>query len=421
MADILKTLPLQRSSIQSAHELIKPYIHLTPVLTSNTISTLASAPQSVKALTDTPYDGRAPEHPHMNLFFKCENLQRVGAFKARGAFHALLRLSDEDRSRGVMTTSSGMIAISIRSPTFILCEANNWCPSIGNHAQALALAARTLGVRAYVVMPSIATPSKIEATKGYGAEVIFSGVTSRERDAVAEEVMKRTGAVFIPPDFLPDVILGQGTTALELEAQVQEMIANDKTLSIHHKLIDTNVKHQINSVANPDRSVNKPPGRLDAVIVPLGGGGLLSGIATAFHNTGTLVFGAEPSFQGADDGRRGLATGKRITHVNSLTIADGLRTHMKEIPWSIISDPEKVRAVYAVTEAQILSAMQLVLERMKLVVEPSGVVALAACLYNEDFRKLVQEEGGREGWDVGVIFSGGNTSISAITKMFHVE
>lgn len=293
--------------------------------------------------------------------------------------------------------------------------------AIGNHAQALALAARTFGVRAYVVMPRIATPSKIAATKGYGAEVIFSGVTSRERDEVAEEVMKRTGAVFIPPDFLPDMILGQGTTALELEAQVQEMISNDETLSIHTNVTDVNDDHQTNSAANPGRSANKPPGRLDAVIVPLGGGGLLSGIATAFHNTGTLVFGVEPSFQGADDGRRGLATGKRVTHVNSVTIADGLRTHVKEIPWGIISNPEKVRAVYAVTEDQILSAMQLVLERMKLVVEPSGVVALAACLYNEDFRKLVQEEGGKEGWDVGVIFSGGNTSISAITKMFHVE
>ena len=291
---------------------------------------------------------------------------------------------------------------------------------IGNHAQALALAARTFGVRAYVVMPSISTPSKIEATKGYGAEVIFSGSTAQERDAVADEVMKRTGAVFIPPDFHPDVILGQGTTALELEAQVQEMISNNETLSVHPKMVDTTDKHQSNTVADPERSPNNPPGRLDAVIAPLGGGGLLSGIATALQNTGTLIFGAEPSFQGADDGRRGLATGKRVTQVNSLTIADGLRTHVKEIPWGIISDTDKVRAVYAVSEAQILSTMQLVLERMKLVVEPSAVVGLATCLYNEDFRNLVQLEGGKEGWDIGIVFSGGNTSIAAITKMFYV-
>lgn len=238
---------------------------------------------------------------------------------------------------------------------------------------------------------------------------------------VAEEVMKRTGAVFVPPDFHPDIILGQGTTALELEAQVHEMISNVETLSIHHKVTDTKGEHQSSAVADPARSPNKPSGRLDAVIAPLGGGGLLSGIATALHNTGTLIFGAEPSFQGADDGRRGLATGKRVTHVNSLTIADGLRTHVKEIPWGIISDPNKVRAVYAVSEAQILSTMQLVLERMKLIVEPSAVVGLAACLYNEDFRNLVQVEGGKEGWDIGVLFSGGNTSIAAITKMFGVE
>lgn len=115
MADISKTLPLQRASVQSAHELIRSYVHLTPVLTSTTLSALASAPQSAEALVGTPYEGRTPAHPKINLFFKCENFQRIGAFKARGAFHALLRLSDEERSRGVVTTSSGMNAIPIHS------------------------------------------------------------------------------------------------------------------------------------------------------------------------------------------------------------------------------------------------------------------------------------------------------------------
>lgn len=116
MADILKTLPLERASVRSAHELIKPHIHLTPVLTSTTLSALASAPQSANALIGTAYEGRIPAHPKINFFFKCENFQRVGAFKARGAFHALMRLSDEERSRGVVTTSSGMIVIPIYSP-----------------------------------------------------------------------------------------------------------------------------------------------------------------------------------------------------------------------------------------------------------------------------------------------------------------
>jgi threonine dehydratase len=264
-------------------------------------------------------------------------------------------------------------------------------------------------------MPSISTPSKIDATRGYGAEIIFSGSTAAERDAVKEEVKKRTGAIFIPPDSHPDIILGQGTTALELEAQVQEMISNDETLSVHHR--STNKEHSSGFHLGPSSSMQACH-LLDAVITPLGGGGLLSGVATALHGTRTLVFGSEPSFQGADDGRRSLETGVRITHVSSLTIADGLRTHVKEIPWGIISDREKVRGVYAVSEAQILSAMKLVLERMKIVVEPSAVVGLAVCLYNEDFRALVEAEGEEEGWDVGVVLSGGNTSVDAIAKMF---
>lgn len=292
---------------------------------------------------------------------------------------------------------------------------------IGNHAQALALASRAYGVRAHVVMPTISTPSKIEATKGYGAEVIFSGSTSQERDAVAEEVKRRTGAVYVPSDFHPDIILGQGTAALELEEQVSKMISRNNALSAHHEPCSLNGQ----ACGNPNggdlnsqnqRSRNRI-GQLDAVITPCGGGGLLSGTATALYGTGTHVFGAEPSFQGADDARRALASGERITNVNSLTIADGLRTHVKDIPWGVISDKEKVKGIYAVGEEQIMSAMSLILERMKILVEPSAAVGLAVCLYNEDFRALVEKEGGEEGWDVGIVLSGGNTTIEAITKM----
>ena len=271
-------------------------------------------------------------------------------------------------------------------------------------------------------MPEISTPSKIEATRGYGAEVIFSGSTSKERDAVAEEVRKRTGAVFIPPDFHPNIILGQGTTGVELQNQVQDMISNDNTLSVHHRnpsfILDDDSSTRREVIGENQPSTPRQPGQLDAVIAPLGGGGLLSGLATAFHGTGTLVFGAEPSFQGADDARRGLVTGQRITEVKSLTIADGLRTHVKDIPWSIISDKSKVRGVFAVSEAQIKSAMKLVLERMKVFIEPSAAVGLATCLYDEEFRKLAEKEGGEEGWDVGVVLSGGNTTVEIITKMF---
>ena len=272
-------------------------------------------------------------------------------------------------------------------------------------------------------MPTISTPSKIAATKGYGAEVIFSGSTSQEREAVVEDVIKRTGAVLVPPYDHPNILLGQGTMALELEEQVRDLVAEDKSLSVHEN-IRTEVNGHTNGILETQDqgvSLNKGPGHLDAVITPLGGGGMLSGVATAMSGTGTLVFGAEPSFQGADDGRRGLAANKRITSVKTLTIADGLRTPVGELTWTVISDKTRVRGVFAVSEEQILKAMRLVLERMKVFVEPSAVVGLAVCLYDEQFRRLVEKEGEAEGWDVGIVLSGGNTTVEAITRMFKVE
>lgn len=271
-------------------------------------------------------------------------------------------------------------------------------------------------------MPTISTPSKIAATQGYGAEVIFSGSTSQEREAVVEEVIQRTGAVLVPPYDHPNILLGQGTIALELEEQVRDLVDEDPRLSVHSCKVD-DVNEHVNGTTNSglNGSAGIGPGHLDAVIAPLGGGGMLSGVATALNGTGTVVFGAEPSFEGADDGRRGLAANERITSVKTLTIADGLRTPVGELTWTVISDRTKVRGVFAVSEEQILKAMKLVLERMKVFVEPSAVVGLAVCLYDEEFRHLVEKEGGVEGWDIGVILSGGNTTVEAITKMFEVE
>lgn len=259
------------------------------------------------------------------------------------------------------------------------------CIVSGNHAQALALAAATLGVPAYIVMPRISTPSKIAGTRSHGAEVIFSGSTSVEREAVVAEVQARTDAILVPPydDF--DIICGQGTTALELEAQYVERV-DGRTL--------------------------------DAVITPIGGGGLNAGVATYFSDKPTKVFGAEPSFEGADDCRRGLLAGKRVEAVSTLTIGDGLRTPVGLLNWEVISDKKKVEGVYAVTEEQIKAAMRLVLERMKVFVEPSAVVGLAVCLFDEEFRRLVEREGGEEGWDMAIVFSGGNTTVEAIGKLF---
>ncbi|KAL8777266.1 MAG: hypothetical protein Q9213_007937 [Squamulea squamosa] len=405
MAESPPSLPFTRSSVEAAHKAIKNHIHYTPVITSQTLNDLASRPQSQEVLIGTPFEGQKPAWPKIHFFFKCENYQRIGAFKVRGAFHALSRLRKEQLSKGVVTHSSGEILL--KDP--------------GNHAQALALAARTHGIKAYIVMPTISTPSKIAATKGYGAEVVFSGSTSQEREAVVEDVIRRTGATLIPPYDHPDIILGQGTMALELERQVRELVDEDALLSVHRNQDNSpNGKHVTNGSMKTGFITPLKPrsGHLDAVIAPLGGGGMLAGIATALFATGTRVFGAEPSFEGADDGRRGLAANQRVTTVKTLTIADGLRTPVGKINWTVINDKSKVKSVYAVTEEQILSAMRLVIERMKVLVEPSAVVGLAVCLYDEGFRKMVEEKGGGEGWDIGVVLSGGNTTLEAISRMF---
>ncbi|KAL4748621.1 hypothetical protein BDW72DRAFT_179912 [Aspergillus terricola var. indicus] len=368
------------TSIQEAYALITPYIHRTPLLTNRTLNAIASAPQSPDALCGTPFEGSTPAHPKINFFFKCENFQRIGAFKARGAFHALLRLIEREgeenvRRRGVVTHSSG------------------------NHAQALALASSTLGIPAYIVMPKISTPSKIAGTQSHGAEVIFSGSTSVEREAVVADVQARTGAILVPPYDDYHIICGQGTTGLEMHAQYLDAVREKPELSIHE------------SESSSSRE------GLDAVITPIGGGGLNSGVATFFSDKTTKVFGAEPSFEGADDCRRGLEVGQRVESVKTLTIADGLRTPVGVLNWEVISDKSKVAGVFSVTEEQIKAAMRLVLERMKVVVEPSAVVGLAVCLYNEEFRRLVEQEA-PAGWDVGIVFSGGNTTVEAIGNLF---
>lgn len=268
---------------------------------------------------------------------------------------------------------------------------------IGNHAQALALASSTLKIPAYIVMPRISTPSKIAGTQSYGPEVIFSGSTSVEREAVVADVQARTGAILVPPYDDYDIICGQGTTGLEMYEQYNEAVKGDLALSVHEDISGGS--------------------GLDAVITPIGGGGLNSGVATFFSDKKTRVFGAEPSFEGADDCRRGLDAGRRVESVKTLTIADGLRTPVGILNWEVISDRKKVNDVFSVSEEQIKAAMRLVLERMKVVVEPSAVVGLAVCLYNEEFRRLVEREA-PGGWDLGIFFSGGNTTVEAIGKLF---
>lgn len=263
-------------------------------------------------------------------------------------------------------------------------------------------------------MPSISAPPKIAGTKGYGAKVIFSGSTAPKREAAAAKVIEETGATMVPPYDHPDIILGQGTAALELQEQAAQLIASAASSGAG------GAQDLDERFAAPRDEVNggKKTKGLDAIIAPCGGGGLLSGTALACEGTGISVFAAEPEFQGADDLRRGLERGSRVEAVSSLTVADGLRTPVGRLPWSVIHDRKLVRGAYSVTEEEIVAALRLVLERMKVVVEPSAVVPLAVVLFNEDFRAMVEREAGEEGWDLGVVFSGGNVALENLGSMF---
>ncbi|KAI0433518.1 tryptophan synthase beta subunit-like PLP-dependent enzyme [Xylaria sp. FL1042] len=425
MADPSTSPPLTRASVLEARELIREFVHHTPTLTNATLDRLASTPAPAPVHTasgDGDKDGKEgsknkkPANPTIRLYFKCENLQRIGAFKIRGAFHAIERLKREPgweegggRERGVVTHSSG------------------------NHAQALALAARTNGIPAHIVMPAISAAPKIAATKGYGANVVFSGSTSVEREAVVMKVMEQTGARLVPPYDHPDIVLGQGTLGLELLEDAADIIAaraaepsssssssssSSFWQSKDHRAIpaELSLKAPITTPKLPKNKRTHP--RLDAILVPCGGGGMLSGVALSCEGTGVRVFGCEPWFEGADDAKRGYEAGERVEAVSTLTIADGLRTPLGKVPWGIIYERRLVAGFFSVSEDEIVAALRLIYERFKLVVEPSSAVPLAVALFNEEFRSLVEREGGEEGWDVGIVISGGNVSLEALGKLF---
>ncbi|TBU42689.1 tryptophan synthase beta subunit-like PLP-dependent enzyme [Dichomitus squalens] len=312
-------LPLSRDSVVAAHKVVEGQIHRTPVLTSSSLSALLPSKNT--------------------LYFKAENLQKGGAFKFRGASYNLSCLAPEELAKGVCTHSSG------------------------NHAGALALAAKLRGVPCYVVMPNNSAQPKIDAVRAYGATITFCEPNAPARAATLASVQAQTGATFIPPYDAVNTILGQGTALLELIDQAPEPLA--------------------------------------AVIAPVGGGGLLAGTALAADGTGIRVFGAEPV--GADDCARGLEEGKRRENVDAQTIADGLRTPVGVLNFPIIQ--EKVEKVITVTDEEIIEAMRLMWERLKIVVEPSGAASFAA-IWSPKFQEL-----GIEG-PVGIIISGGNTDLS---------
>ena len=306
------------ADIRQAAERVRPYAHCTPVLTCESLDRQVGA----------------------QVFLKCENLQKGGAFKFRGACNAVFSLSEAEAARGVVTQSSG------------------------NHAQALALAARLRGIPAYIVMPSNAPAVKKAAVAGYGGHITFCEPTLAARAAVQAQVMAETGATEVHPSNDPRVIAGQGTAVLEL-------------------LQDA-----------PD---------LDVVLTPLGGGGLLSG--TAIAATGLdpriRVIGAEP--EGADDAFRSLAAGQIIPSVNPHTVADGLLTSLGDLTFPIIR--ERVEQVVTVSEEAIIAAMRFVWERAKIIIEPSAAVPVGL---------LWERKIDLTGLRVGVILSGGNVDLDRL-------
>ncbi|MDJ0975922.1 MAG: pyridoxal-phosphate dependent enzyme [Planctomycetota bacterium] len=301
--------------VRAAAARLEGVVHETPVLTSSY------------------YDDRLG----MRCFFKCENLQKVGAFKFRGASNAVLQLSEEDAANGVVTHSSG------------------------NHAQALALAAEQRGIPAWIVMPTDAPSVKRAAVKGYGATVVPCAPTLASREATAERVMHETGATFIHPYDDDRIIAGAGTAALEL---METVIG------------------------------------LDAVITPVGGGGLLSGTCIAVHGLDpeVMVLAAEPEL--ADDAARSLEAGELIPAGPTTTIADGLKTSLSARTFAILQ--QHVHEIVTVTEDAIREHMRTVWERMKIIIEPSCATVLAA---------LEKRRSAYAGSSVGVIISGGNVDL----------
>jgi len=314
-------------TIQTAHERIAPRIHRTPVLTSATIDVLCGA----------------------EIFFKCENLQKTGSFKIRGATNAIFSLTDEEAARGIIT------------------------PSSGNHGAAVACAAAWRGVPAWIVMPKNAPAVKCRAVEAYGGKITYCEPRMSSRNETTARIQAETGAVLIHPYDDDRIIAGQATAAKELLEEV---------------------------------------GELDAVLSPVSGGGLLSGtVLSAKHlQPGIQVFGCEPAQ--ADDAYRSLQSGTLQAMDSSDTIADGLRASLAQRTFAILR--AQLSGIFLVTEEEIVNAMMLIWERMKVITEPSSAIALAPLLKPETLAKIVIPGSLTRRPKIGIILSGGNVDLRAL-------
>lgn len=306
------------NNVKEAHQRIQPYIHHTPVLTSQSINRLLGA----------------------EIYFKCENFQKVGAFKFRGACNAVFSLTEEEAARGVGTHSSG------------------------NHAAALTLASRLRGIKARIVMPVTAPQIKKKAVAGYGADITYCAPTLKARETTLQQLIDKYGIIEIHPYDNFNVISGQGTAALEL---IEET------------------------------------GEVDIIMTPVGGGGLLSGTALSAKalSPRCKVIAAEPA--GADDAYRSFRAGQIIPSTHPKTIADGLLTSLGKMNFAIIQ--QSVDDIVTVSEEAIAEAMRLIWERMKIIIEPSSAVPVAA---------LLEKKFSPGGQKIGIILSGGNVDLEKL-------
>ncbi len=319
-ASVKKNSTPPEKALKTAYSCIRQFIHNTPILTSVSIDRIANA----------------------SLYFKCENFQKTGSFKIRGAMNAVLCLSKTERAKGIITHSSG------------------------NFAQAIAYASACVKAKAKIVMPENVNPVKRDAVLAFGAEIIYSGNKPGDREKKCDDIISKTGAAFIHPSNDINVITGHASCASEL---IIELIKNTD--------------------------------KLDYVFAPVGGGGLLSGTAIGFHyySPRTKVFAGEPS--NADDAYRSIKAGKIIPQSNPLTIADGLKTSLGSVTFPIIQ--KYVHDIIRVSEEEIIRAMRLLWERMKIIVEPSGAVSLAA---------MLKISGKLKNKKIGIILSGGNVDLN---------
>ncbi|CAN6268841.1 unnamed protein product [Urochloa humidicola] len=315
-------------SIREAQARIAPYVHRTPVLSSTSIDAIAGK----------------------QLFFKCECFQKAGAFKIRGASNSIFALDDEQASKGVVTHSSG------------------------NHAAAVALAAKLRGIPAHIVIPKNALACKVENVKRYGGHIIWSDVSIESRESVCERVQKETGAILVHPFNNKYTISGQGTVSLELLEQVPE---------------------------------------IDTIVVPISGGGLISGVALAAKaiNPSIRILAAEP--KGANDSAQSKAAGRIITLPSTNTIADGLRAFLGDLTWPVVRD--LVDDIIVVDDNAIVDAMKMCYEILKVAVEPSGAIGLAAVLSDE----FKESSAWHESSKIGIIVSGGNVDLGVIWESLY--